>query len=189
MILVQYGTFALGTLIPIFADRLTAPIVLWGVPEPTLDGPKLRSNSFCGINMNAHTLMRLGRKYDYIFCGPDEAPAALAPLVPRDPLPPAAPPRAFGPGRLSRARLLHLDLRRDGPAAAVGRRSPSRHHGRAVRRGPGHRAGTPASGGRRRFGPRPAGCDVTDDGAGQGGRADAGLPRHRRAEPPDAGSP
>ena len=53
--------------------------MLWGVPEPTLDGPKLRSNSFCGLNMNAHTLMRLGRKYDYIFCGPDEAPAALAP--------------------------------------------------------------------------------------------------------------
>lgn len=80
VIVVQYGTFALGTLIPIFADRLTAPIVLWGVPEPTLDGPKLRSNSFCGINMNAHTLMRLGRKYDYIFCGPDEAPAALTPI-------------------------------------------------------------------------------------------------------------
>jgi len=77
-ILVQYGTFALGTLIPIFADRLSAPIVLWGVPEPTLEGDKLRSNSFCGINMNAHTLMRLGRKYDYIFCGPEEAPAALA---------------------------------------------------------------------------------------------------------------
>jgi len=78
VILVQYGTFALGSIMPIFADRLTAPIVLWGVPEPTLDGPKLKSNSFCGINMNAHTLMRLGRKYDYIFCGPEEAPAALA---------------------------------------------------------------------------------------------------------------
>ncbi|NLX98516.1 MAG: hypothetical protein GXY83_20345 [Rhodopirellula sp.] len=80
VVLVQYGTFALGTLMPIFADRLSAAIVLWGVPEPTLDGPKLRSNSFCGINMNAHTLMRLGRKYDYIFCDPDEAPEALAPV-------------------------------------------------------------------------------------------------------------
>src|SRR5690606_38742786 len=79
VVLVQYGTFALGTLMPIFADRLAAPIVLWGVPEPTLDWHKLRSNSFCGINMNAHTLMRLGRKYDYIFCGPEEAPEALAP--------------------------------------------------------------------------------------------------------------
>jgi L-fucose isomerase-like protein len=78
VVLVQYGTFALGTLMPMFADRLTVPIVLWGVPEPTLDGPKLKSNSFCGINMNAHTLMRLGRKYDYIVCGPGEAPAALA---------------------------------------------------------------------------------------------------------------
>lgn len=81
VVLVQYGTFALGTLMPIFADRLAAPIVLWGVPEPTLDWHKLRSNSFCGMNMNAHTLMRLGRKYDYIFCGPEEAPEAVAPLL------------------------------------------------------------------------------------------------------------
>jgi L-fucose isomerase-like protein len=78
VVLLQYGTFALGTLIPILADRLTAPIILWGVPEPSLEGPKLRSNSLCGINMNAHTLMRLGRKYDYIFCQPEEAPAQLA---------------------------------------------------------------------------------------------------------------
>lgn len=81
MLLVQFGTFALGTLIPILADRLTSPIVLWGVPEPSLDGPKLRSNSLCGVNMNAHTLMRLGRKYDYVFCRPDEAPRELAPTT------------------------------------------------------------------------------------------------------------
>lgn len=81
VLLVQYGTFSLGTLIPIFADRLAAPIVLWGVPEPSLQGTKLRLNSFCGINMNAHTLMRLGRKYEYIFCEPEEAPAALAPSL------------------------------------------------------------------------------------------------------------
>lgn len=80
LVLVQYGTFALGTLIPVLASRLGAPMVLWGVPEPTLDGPRLRSNSLCGMNMNAHTLMRLGRKYDYVFCTPDEAPAALAPV-------------------------------------------------------------------------------------------------------------
>ncbi len=80
VLVVQYGTFALGTLIPILADRLSVPIVLWGVPEPSLNDIKLRSNSFCAINMNAHTLMRLGRKYDYIFCSPEEAPEALSPL-------------------------------------------------------------------------------------------------------------
>lgn len=77
VLLIQYGTFALGTLIPIFADRLSVPIILWGVPEPSLEGPRLRSNSLCGINMNAHTLMRLGRPYDYIFCRPAEAPREL----------------------------------------------------------------------------------------------------------------
>ncbi len=77
VVLAQYGTFALGTLIPIIAERLGLPIILWGVPEPSIEGPKLRSNSFCGINMNAHTLMRLGRPYDYIFCRPEQAPAEL----------------------------------------------------------------------------------------------------------------
>ena len=77
--LIQYGTFALGTLMPILADRLNIPFILWGVPEPSLAGPKLRSNTLCAINMNAHTLMRLGRKYEYIFCQPEEAAAQLTP--------------------------------------------------------------------------------------------------------------
>lgn len=81
VVLLEYGTFALGTLVPILADRLPAPFVLWGVPEPSLAGPKLRSNSLCGINMNAHTLMRLGRKYDYIFCLPEDVAEHLAPVL------------------------------------------------------------------------------------------------------------
>ncbi len=78
--LIQYGTFSLGSLMPLLAERLQVPIVLWGVPEPSLDGTRLRSNSLCGINMNAHTLMRLGRKYETIFCLPEDAPAELEPL-------------------------------------------------------------------------------------------------------------
>ena len=77
---IQYGTFSLGTLMPILAQELSVPIILWGVPEPSLNG-RLRSNSFCGINMNAHTLMRLQRPYDYIFCMPEEAPGELEPLL------------------------------------------------------------------------------------------------------------
>ncbi len=77
---IQYGTFSLGTLMPLLADRLTVPLVLWGVPEPSLDGGRLRSNSFCGINMNAHTLMRLGRKYEAVFCSPEDAPREFGEL-------------------------------------------------------------------------------------------------------------
>ncbi len=77
VVLIQYGTFSLGALMPLLADRLQVPIVLWGVPEPSLNGTRLRSNSLCGINMNAHTLMRLGRKYETLFCLPEEAPAEL----------------------------------------------------------------------------------------------------------------
>ena len=77
---IQYGTFSLGSLMPLFAERLQVPIVLWGVPEPSLNGTRLRSNSLCGINMNAHTLMRLGRKYETVFCLPEDAPKELEPL-------------------------------------------------------------------------------------------------------------
>ena len=76
---IQSGTFALGSLIPILAQRLSVPFVLWGVPEPSLNG-RLRSNSLCSINMNAHTLMRLDRQYDYIFCDPEEAAGELEEL-------------------------------------------------------------------------------------------------------------
>lgn len=97
VVLVQYGTFALGTLMPMLAERLSVPFILWGVPEPSLAGPKLRSNSLCGINMNAHTLMRLGRKYEYIFCQPEEAPEVL-------------PPRFRAIGCLKRLRRVRLGL-------------------------------------------------------------------------------
>ncbi|MDY0169136.1 MAG: hypothetical protein RBS80_21515 [Thermoguttaceae bacterium] len=73
---IQYGTFSLGSLMPLLADRLSVPIAIWGVPEPSLGG-KLRLNSLCGVNMNAHTLMRLGRKYETLFCTPEEGPAEL----------------------------------------------------------------------------------------------------------------
>lgn len=71
--LIQYGTFSLGSLIPIIAQHVQAPLVLWGVPEPSLSCGRLRSNSLCAVNMNAHTLMRLGRPYDFVFRSPQEA--------------------------------------------------------------------------------------------------------------------
>lgn len=43
--LIQYGTFSLGSLMPLLAERLQVPIVLWGIPEPSLNGARLRSNS------------------------------------------------------------------------------------------------------------------------------------------------
>lgn len=76
-VVVQYGTFALGSLMPLIAQNLHAPIVIWGVPEPSMDGGKLRSNSLCGLNMNAHTLMRLGRPYDFVFRKPRDAAREL----------------------------------------------------------------------------------------------------------------
>jgi len=79
--IVQYATFSLGALMPGIAQRLPMPLILWGVPEPTLGGGKLRSNSLCAINMNAHTLMRLGREYEYVFCHPKDVAAQLKDIL------------------------------------------------------------------------------------------------------------
>ncbi|MBP5182659.1 MAG: hypothetical protein J6331_06495, partial [Lentisphaeria bacterium] len=52
-------SFALGVVLPRFARALHTPVVLWSIPEPPPDGGRLRANSFCAANMNAHILYKL----------------------------------------------------------------------------------------------------------------------------------
>ncbi len=75
--LIQYGTFAPGSLLPIVAQDVSAPLILWGVPEPSLEYGRMRSNSLCALNMNCHALKRLGRPYDFVFARPAEAKPEL----------------------------------------------------------------------------------------------------------------
>ncbi|MGQ9523923.1 MAG: L-fucose/L-arabinose isomerase family protein [Armatimonadota bacterium] len=74
-VVVQNGTFAWGGHIVNIAQGIDVPLFLWALPEPTIGG-RLRSNSLCGVNMNASALYRLGRFYKYVYA-PADSQAAL----------------------------------------------------------------------------------------------------------------
>lgn len=74
-VVVQNGTFAWGGHIVNIAQQTDVPLFLWALPEPTMGG-KLRSNSLCGVNMNASALYKLGRFYKYVYA-PADSEAAL----------------------------------------------------------------------------------------------------------------
>ncbi|MDD2708577.1 MAG: hypothetical protein PHV34_11250 [Verrucomicrobiae bacterium] len=67
VLLVHFITFSLGSIIPILISRMRAPMILWGVPEPVMDGGRLKANSFCALNMNCHTLWKMERPCAHLF--------------------------------------------------------------------------------------------------------------------------
>ncbi len=66
LLVVFLATFALGTITPLYAKRLKVPVVLWTIPEPDPAGGRLRANSFCAANMNAHFLWRFHIPYFHV---------------------------------------------------------------------------------------------------------------------------
>ena len=62
----QFLTFSLGTLVPLAANDLRVPSVLWSVPEPPMTGGRLAANSFCAANMNSHFLWKLRLPYFHV---------------------------------------------------------------------------------------------------------------------------
>jgi L-fucose isomerase-like protein len=75
-VIVLQATFADSTLVQALARQMSAPLLLWGVPEERVGG-RLRLNSFCGINLAAHALKRSKLPYATLYSAPD-APEALA---------------------------------------------------------------------------------------------------------------
>jgi L-fucose isomerase-like protein len=77
--LVLQTTFADSTLVNLIADLLPVPLLLWGFPEPP-SGERLRLNSFCGINLAAHSLTLRQHPYSYLYAMPEdpEVPARIA---------------------------------------------------------------------------------------------------------------
>lgn len=57
------------------ARQIDAPLLLRSFPEPR-SGGRLRLNSFCGINLAAHSLSRYGLHYEYLHGAPDDRQAA-----------------------------------------------------------------------------------------------------------------
>jgi L-fucose isomerase-like protein len=74
LILVFQATFADTTLITTLTDRISAPILLWAVPEPP-SGERLRLNSLCGINLAAHALTLRNHPYGTLYLAASESSA------------------------------------------------------------------------------------------------------------------
>jgi L-fucose isomerase-like protein len=72
LLLVHFCTFTLGTLTPSMAVNLNVPVVLLSTPEPDFKDNRLRSNSFCALNLNCFTLKNLKKKHRYIFKSLDD---------------------------------------------------------------------------------------------------------------------
>jgi L-fucose isomerase-like protein len=75
LLLIFQATFADSTMTSILVEKISAPVMLWAIPEEHTGG-RLRLNSFCGINLAAHALTRRGCRYETIFAPPDD-PHAL----------------------------------------------------------------------------------------------------------------
>ncbi|WP_144938431.1 L-fucose/L-arabinose isomerase family protein [Paenibacillus sp. 32O-W] len=71
-IVVQATTFIDARFIIEIMEATDAPILLWGVREPRVNGTRLSLNSMTGINNLANTLVTKGRKFSLLFGNPTE---------------------------------------------------------------------------------------------------------------------
>ncbi len=71
LLLILQATFADSTMITALAEISDAPLLMWAIPEEP-SGGRLRLNSLCGINLAGHALNLRGRKYDYVYCPPED---------------------------------------------------------------------------------------------------------------------
>ncbi len=75
LLLLLQVTFTDAAMTLEIARQIDAPLLLRSFPEPR-SGGRLRLNSFCGINLAAHSLSRAGISYDYLHGAPDDVKAA-----------------------------------------------------------------------------------------------------------------
>ncbi len=66
MIVAHFMTFSLGVVVPMFAQRLKVPVILWSMKEPDPKGGRLQNNSFCAANMNSHFMYRMHVPYFHV---------------------------------------------------------------------------------------------------------------------------
>lgn len=76
-LVLHMATFPVGAILPAVARALDVPVLLYATPESPGEGGMWAQNSFCGANMAAHTLRKMGRKYVFLF-GPTDTLDALA---------------------------------------------------------------------------------------------------------------
>jgi L-fucose isomerase-like protein len=75
LLLLFQATFSDSTVSMVLAEAVDAPLLLWALPEEP-SGGRLRLNSLCGINLSAFSLKGAGRRFRYVYAGPED-PAVL----------------------------------------------------------------------------------------------------------------
>jgi hypothetical protein len=75
LLLILQVTFTDAGMTRRIAQQIETPLALWAFPEPR-SGGRLRLNSLCGVNLAAHALGRLGRRYYWVHCAPSTPEAA-----------------------------------------------------------------------------------------------------------------
>ncbi|MBR3737426.1 MAG: fucose isomerase, partial [Eubacterium sp.] len=72
LLIVQNITFANAAYISEVLRKNSAPVLLWTLREPVIDGGRLRLNSLTGAYSAANALKSFNRPFEYIFGSPDE---------------------------------------------------------------------------------------------------------------------
>ncbi|TBL73270.1 hypothetical protein [Paenibacillus thalictri] len=75
-VIVQSTTFVDARFIIEIMDATDAPILLWGVREPRVNGTRLSLNSMTGINNLSNSIVARRRKFALLFGNPQEAELA-----------------------------------------------------------------------------------------------------------------
>jgi len=65
------GSFTWDNIPVRVAQEVNVPLILWAVPEPSMQGGRLEANSLVGVTMNAAALKRLGQRYRFVYGFPD----------------------------------------------------------------------------------------------------------------------
>ena len=77
LVLLLQVTFTDASMTARIAASVAAPLAIWAFPEPRAGG-RLRLNSFCGLNLAAHSLGLAQREFGYLYSAPDAAGAVDA---------------------------------------------------------------------------------------------------------------
>lgn len=78
VLILHFVTFPAGALIPAAVSALDCPVILLANPEKPGPGKMWEQNSFCGANLGAFVMKRLGKKYTFVRALPSETAKALA---------------------------------------------------------------------------------------------------------------
>lgn len=66
LVIVQNITFANSAYITEIIKKFSCPVLLWTLPEPVIDGTRLRLNSLTGAFSAANTMVSMGKSFEYV---------------------------------------------------------------------------------------------------------------------------